>query len=126
MTLAVAIGNLDLHAKNLALLHGPDGSSALAPAYDMMPLAHRPGADGRLAMAVGGEYALAAVTREHLEAEVRSWGADGAYVGLALERLVAAVDGEEPAAPAEKVRGRIATALDRLLAGGAIGDAFAS
>lgn len=51
VTLAVAIGNLDLHAKNLALLHPPDGTTALAPTYDMVPLAHVPGVDGRLAMA---------------------------------------------------------------------------
>lgn len=35
--LSVALGNLDLHAKNLSVLHLPDGSMSLAPAYDVVP-----------------------------------------------------------------------------------------
>jgi len=70
---AVATGNLDLHAKNLAVLHLPDESSRLAPAYDLVPLS-RYGTDGRMAMAVGGEYAHAALSTEHLERELSSWG----------------------------------------------------
>lgn len=124
LSLAVAIGNLDLHAKNLALLHAPDGSTALAPAYDMVPLAHLPSIDGRLAMAVGGEYTLAALTRAHLEAEVASWGTDPGQVGAALEQIRAAVEVQVPAPAAQSVRPLIATAVDRLASGEPIGDAF--
>lgn len=124
VTLAVAIGNLDLHAKNIGLLHPPDGSVALAPAYDMVPLAHVPHADGRLAMAVDGEYAIAAMSRDRLDAEVTAWGAGVDGVRATLRRLLEVVDEEGPLAGAEPVRDRIATAVERLLSGRSIGDAF--
>lgn len=123
-TLAVAIGNLDLHAKNLSVLHPPEGEMRLAPAYDMTPLAHVPGVDGRLAMSVGGEYAIATVGIEHLEAEVRSWGAGPAAVRQTLERLAVLVREEEALPGAEPTRLRIHTAVDRLLGGEQIGDAL--
>jgi serine/threonine-protein kinase HipA len=55
------------------VLHHPDGSLTLAPAYDLLPQAHLPN-DGELALAVDGEYRHAAITREHLVNEVSSWG----------------------------------------------------
>jgi serine/threonine-protein kinase HipA len=70
---SVAVGNLDLHAKNLSLLHLPDGSMTLSPAYDVVPQAHQPN-DGEVALAVGGEYRHAAITMNHLVAEGRAWG----------------------------------------------------
>nr|WP_246253722.1 HipA domain-containing protein [Isoptericola chiayiensis] len=71
--LGVAVGNLDMHAKNLALLHRRDGSVELAPAYDVVPQTHQPN-DGELALAVDRTYRHAAVTRTHLVTEVGSWG----------------------------------------------------
>ena len=124
VTLAVAIGNLDLHAKNLALLHHPDGTTALAPTYDMVPLAHVPGVDGRLAMAVDGEYALAAVTLARLEREVASWGADPIAVRTTLERLRGLLVEESPDSAARALRPMLDRSKARLLAGAAVGDAF--
>jgi serine/threonine-protein kinase HipA len=73
VVVSVAVGNLDLHAKNLSLLHRPDGSMTLSPAYDVVPQAHQPN-DGEVALAVGGEYHHAAITMDHLVAEGRAWG----------------------------------------------------
>jgi serine/threonine-protein kinase HipA len=73
VVVAVAVGNLDMHAKNLSLLHLPDGSMTLSPAYDVVPQAHQP-TDGEVALAVAGEYRHAALTVEHLVAEGRTWG----------------------------------------------------
>jgi len=73
VVLACAIGNLDLHAKNISALHLNDGTVQLAPAYDVVPLTHVPGIDGRLAMAVGGVYAHAALSRTDLVREFASW-----------------------------------------------------
>ncbi|MDO5698726.1 MAG: HipA domain-containing protein [Dermatophilus congolensis] len=124
LTLAVAIGNLDLHAKNLGLLHPADGSTALAPAYDMVPMAHRKGIDGRLAMAVAGEYWLSAITREHLEREVTSWGGEAQVVGETLERIRDLLPAESPQAGREQAATRIADAVERLLASAPIAGAF--
>jgi len=74
LTLSLAVGNLDMHAKNISLLHPPDGSARLAPAYDVVPLAHYVRIDGRMAMAVNGVYEHARIGRSDLLAEAGSWG----------------------------------------------------
>jgi serine/threonine-protein kinase HipA len=73
VVISVAVGNLDLHAKNISLLHHPDGSMTLSPAYDIQPQAHQPN-DGEVALAISGEYRHAALTKDHLIAEGRTWG----------------------------------------------------
>lgn len=97
VVLAVGIGNLDLHAKNLALLHPANGDVTLAPAYDVVPQAHTPG-DGRLALAVNGKYRHLAITRDDLVAELASWGLRRARMKVQdmLEHLEAIVREEEP------------------------------
>ena len=69
---AVAIGNLDMHAKNVSILHHPDESVELAPTYDQVPLRHQ-NTDGKLALAIAGEYAHANVTTADIAAELASW-----------------------------------------------------
>jgi serine/threonine-protein kinase HipA len=74
LTLAIAIGNLDMHAKNISLIHPPDGSARLAPAYDMVPLIHYPGIDGRMAMAINDVYEHSRIRRQDIVAESVRWG----------------------------------------------------
>lgn len=97
VVLAVGIGNLDLHTKNLGLLHPVDGDVALAPAYDVVPQAHMPG-DGRLALAVNGKYRHLEITRDDLLAEFVSWGLRRARATMqdTLEQLQTIVEEEEP------------------------------
>ncbi|HEX3961408.1 MAG TPA: HipA domain-containing protein [Trebonia sp.] len=73
VALSVAVGNLDMHAKNISLLHRPDGSMTLSPAYDVVPQAHQPN-DGEVALAIADEYRHAAITMDHLVTEARAWG----------------------------------------------------
>ncbi|HEX7022686.1 MAG TPA: HipA domain-containing protein, partial [Trueperaceae bacterium] len=73
VVLAAAAGNLDMHAKNISLIHPHEGTVALAPAYDFVPQAHQRN-DGEMALAVAGEYCHAHVTRTHLVDEALSWG----------------------------------------------------
>ena len=96
-TLAAAIGNLDLHAKNVSLLHAPDGSVELAPAYDVVPQVHLPN-DGELALAVDRTYRHAAVTRAHLAAEFASWGLRDSddMIEQTLTTVLETARGEEP------------------------------
>jgi len=70
---AVAIGNLDMHAKNVSVLHLPDESVRIAPAYDQVPLTHQ-NTDGRMALAVGGEYVHTNITLAKIASELTSWG----------------------------------------------------
>ncbi|OIJ27814.1 type II toxin-antitoxin system HipA family toxin [Nocardioides luteus] len=96
--LAAAIGNLDMHAKNISLLHHPDGSVELAPAYDVVPQRHLPN-DGELALAVNGVYQHSALTRADLIAEIASWRLREAetLVDEALADIAEIVEDEVPA-----------------------------
>ena len=101
VVLAVAIGNLDLHAKNLALVHPPETEPLLAPAYDVVPMAHLPN-DGELALAVAGEYRHAAVNIDHLIREGRAWKLSNAeaLARETLDAIAAVVRREAPHAGA--------------------------
>ncbi|MGO3233112.1 MAG: type II toxin-antitoxin system HipA family toxin [Microbacterium sp.] len=95
--LAAAIGNLDLHTKNLGLLHPLDEEVYLAPAYDVVPQAHLPG-DGRMALAINGVYRHADLTRTDLIAEFSNWGLRRAerIVDEGLEQITEIVNIESP------------------------------
>lgn len=97
VVLAVGIGNLDLHTKNLGLLHPIDGDVTLAPAYDVVPQAHMAN-DGRTALAVNGKYRHAEITRDDLFAEFAAWGVrrSATTVQETLEELWAILRDEEP------------------------------
>lgn len=124
VTLAAAIGNLDLHAKNISLLHPLDSGATLAPAYDAVPL-RRQRNDGRLAMSINRVYQHAAVTAADLVAEAESWGLRDAasLVRETLDSIVAFVGAESPDARAQPgLAEDIALFTARLLAGEAAGD----
>lgn len=123
VVLSAAVGDLDMHAKNLSLLHPPDGPMTLSPAYDVVPQAHQHN-DGEVALAISGEYRHAAMTMNHLVTEGRSWGLAGA-AGLgeetvALVRQLANSETPHPRANARLAQD-IAGFADNLLAGRAIG-----
>ncbi|MGY1426047.1 HipA domain-containing protein [Lysobacter sp. A289] len=49
------IGNADAHGKNLSMLYDHTGRLGIAPAYDLLSLAHWPQLSQKMAMAIGGE-----------------------------------------------------------------------
>ena len=69
---AVAIGNLDMHAKNVSILHHMDETISLAPTYDQVPLRHH-NTDGKMALSIGGEYIHANLTISEIVKELTSW-----------------------------------------------------
>jgi len=73
---AITIGNLDMHAKNVSVLHFPDESARLAPVYDQVPLRHQ-NTDGRMAFSIGGEYVHKNLSVENIVSELTSWGYPG-------------------------------------------------
>ncbi|HUF98459.1 MAG TPA: HipA domain-containing protein [Ilumatobacter sp.] len=70
---AVAIGDLDVHGKNISILRPADADPTFAPPYDCVPLRHQPN-DQRLAMSINGKYHHAHITLDDLVAEIESWG----------------------------------------------------
>lgn len=123
VVLAVAIGNVDLHAKNLALLHPFDRPATLAPAYDTVPLRHQPN-DGRMAFAINGVYRHADLSIDDLETHLGAWApAAGALVRPALERIAAVVESERPHPAAYRGLQRdLAGFVLNLLAGEPVGE----
>lgn len=123
-TLAVAVGNLDLHTKNLSLLHHPDGAMGLAPAYDVVPQSHHDN-DGLMALAIDGEYAHSALTMAHLVREGEEWGVGDAerVVDATLAAVTEAVAGEVPHRLAHPgLRDDVARFTANLIGGRSIGD----
>ena len=98
VTISVAVGNLDLHGKNVSILHRTDGGMALAPAYDVVPQLHHANIDGEVALAIDGEFHHAALTKRHIVEEGESWGVPGAeaIVDRALEVARDVVGKEAP------------------------------
>lgn len=72
-TLSIAVGNYDMHAKNISLLHLPDGEAQLAPAYDVVPQSHVDGLDPDFAFTVNGHYNFERITIDALVVEGESW-----------------------------------------------------
>lgn len=123
VVLAVAIGNLDMHTKNLGLLHPVDDDVTLAPAYDVVPQAHLLNA-GRLALAVAGKYRHSDVSREDLESEFATWGLrrGESIVSGTLDELAAALAEEVPLeGAAASLHGQISTFVGNLQRGESAG-----
>lgn len=123
VVVSAAVGNLDMHAKNISLLHLPDGSMTLSPAYDVVPQAHLP-TDGEVALAIDSEYRHAALTLDHLVAEGRSWGL--AHAADLAEGTLATVQGVASTETPHKrayfgLASDITVFADNLLAGRPIG-----
>ena len=97
VVLATALGNLDMHAKNVSLLPPLEGTVELAPAYDFVPQAHQRN-DGEMALAIAGEYRHAQITRDHLIEEALSWGLakPEPTIDEALDTVLEIVRQEEP------------------------------
>jgi serine/threonine-protein kinase HipA len=67
VTLNFLIGNHDAHGKNFSLLYDADGSTRLAPLYDLVSTVVYPGLSRKMAMKIGGEYRPDYVRRRHID-----------------------------------------------------------
>ncbi|WP_292673498.1 MULTISPECIES: HipA domain-containing protein [unclassified Microbacterium] len=73
VTLSVAVGNLDLHLKNISLIH--EGNHArLADAYDIVPQHFYTDMDGEVALYVDGVAEHRAIHSGNIVTEAVSWG----------------------------------------------------
>jgi serine/threonine-protein kinase HipA len=96
VTLNVALGNCDAHAKNFSLLHSESGVLRLAPLYDLLSKTLYP-IDDKLAMYVDNVQKIDRVTADRIVNEATRWGmtrrAAEHILTDCLERLPAAVSG---------------------------------
>lgn len=73
-TYNVLLGNADAHARNTSLLLDEDGTTRLAPLYDLVPTRLYPHLDTTTAQRIGGGDDLDHLTRDHLRDESSRWG----------------------------------------------------
>lgn len=90
LTLSVALGNLDMHAKNISLLHTIDGEVSIAPMYDVVPQTQYD-TDGEFAFSINGNRDFESITRADIINEMGKWGYRGA-AGVVDETLEAIRD----------------------------------
>jgi serine/threonine-protein kinase HipA len=74
VTFTLAIGNADLHGKNISFLHDLDGRISLAPAYDTVPTMLWPKLRATSAVRVNGSIELATIDIDAIADEADSWG----------------------------------------------------
>lgn len=72
LTVNIALGNADAHAKNYSLVHG-EGVVTLSPLYDVSPTMAFLVSQDRAALPVAGKFRLEDISRGHLLAEARTW-----------------------------------------------------
>ena len=98
---STAIGNLDMHAKNLSILHPKSAEISLAPAYDFVPQRHMNN-DGKFALAINKKYLASQVAGADVVAELSSWGISNAnkLVAETLEEIASVLTEEMPRAGA--------------------------
>lgn len=110
MVTNVAVGNADAHAKNVSLLHLRDGSSTLAPAYDITPTTFYqdvPTPEGpkdlsdRLGMWINNKKSIHDVTADDLIAEGASWGMPRAETSRVVEETLRGIEEHTEAAASE-------------------------
>jgi serine/threonine-protein kinase HipA len=97
-TLSVAVGNLDMHAKNISVLHLSDGAARLAPMYDVVPQVHQ-GISTAFAFSINGVFEHADITARDLADEGMKWGVRDAanIVAQTITAIRAFVETESPA-----------------------------
>lgn len=83
------LGNSDAHGKNFALLHEPDSSVRLAPAYDVVSTAVYPDLTTRMAMAIGGTTDPAEIGMDAWIALADECGFGGGMASLVKRRTAA-------------------------------------
>jgi serine/threonine-protein kinase HipA len=126
LTYHLAIGNNDAHAKNVALMHLPDGTR-LSQVYDALPNLFQEGlVRWDLALAIDGQFDHRRMSVERLLAEIKSWGImpNRRAATVITETLTALEEAVTTIAPPIEVSAgmveQVQWNVHRLLAGGEI------
>jgi len=107
LTVNIALGNTDAHAKNYALLHDAPGQLRLSPMYDVVPATFVNPGQIEMGLRVDGVLRIDRVGAARIVAEARQWGmpesvATSTVVDTleAIDRALAAASERYPKAPA--------------------------
>lgn len=90
VTVNLAFGNTDAHAKNMSVFRDLSGGLRLTPMYDVAPtlafIAQR-----HFGLSVAGKFVVTEITREHLVREARAWGVPERIARASIERTLDAL-----------------------------------
>lgn len=89
MTINVALGNWDAHAKNISLLYKRMASPTIAPLYDVVPISEVEPRTDFMSMRIAGMLDPRSVTGETLLNEAVSWGLSPDYAGEIVNACLA-------------------------------------
>ncbi len=122
VTLGLAVGNTDAHAKNYSILRPRTGRARLAPLYDTVPLSLLPDGRQQLALRINGCVWGGWATTTDLVDEAHAWGIHRATAAAAvadtLDRLGAAAETvNTPDADIDALRRTVLTRIETLQAG---------
>lgn len=90
VTVNVALGNTDAHAKNVSFLHDQERLMAVAPLYDIAPTRAFI-AQEHVAMPVAGRFRITLIGVEQLVEEARSWRLDARTARSVVDGTLAAL-----------------------------------
>lgn len=90
MTVNVALGNTDAHAKNFALLH-EGGLVRLAPLYDVVPAREITPGTLSMGMRIDGRIRIDRIRAEQLLGEAASWGLTRKHATAVLQETLEAL-----------------------------------
>lgn len=98
VTFNFAVGNTDMHAKNISFLRSPRGRARIAPAYDVSLHLHTRDNNGQFALQVNGKGRFDEIDVDDLVNEAIAWGLPvgriEATVGQTLHDLDRALEAE--------------------------------
>ena len=90
VTVNLALGNTDAHAKNTSVFHDSSGGLRLTPIYDIAPtLTFIP--QRHFGLSVAGKFVITEITREHLVREARTWGVPDRVARVTIEHTLDAI-----------------------------------
>ena len=84
----LVLGNWDAHAKNTSFLYREQMVPALAPLYDVVPIAEVEPRTGILSMRVNGVINPEKLTRADIIAEATAWGLDAPSAETVIDRAL--------------------------------------
>ncbi len=92
MTVNLALGNWDAHAKNTALLYREPMIPALAPLYDVVPIAEVEPRTKFLSMRINGLIQPELVGKADVAAEAANWGLDSEEAQSVVDDVLAKLE----------------------------------
>ncbi|WP_183099830.1 type II toxin-antitoxin system HipA family toxin [Nocardioides pelophilus] len=102
VTFSFALGNTDMHAKNISFLRSPRGRALLAPAYDVSLHLHAKDNNGHFALQVNAKSSFDEISVDDLILEAVGWELP---VGRAEQTVLRTLTDLERALESERVSG---------------------